>query len=825
MKKRERSTFLPIAACGLLAVVFIAVSVWFCEIAVGRAVNIIAVLIMISVIFWGYGIFSVKNPIGLIALSDAEEDLHNAREKINEHSEDPETDLRAVFSFSPLFEQPDLVEAYDDYQKESDRLDQTQRDYFYCDIADYINKELLDQIANRAFNDLVGGTMTGMGILGTFIGLSIGLHGFNSSSSEEMLLTISNLIDGIKVAFLTSIFGMIFSIIFHFLYHQRLAHAENELEQFLQLYYEKVAPRPDNEGITQMLQYEAQQTRSMEQFAEDISLALSRHISDAFMPVLSQIDQSMKMQAEQLPQAVAAAIGESVVPTLTGIETNIGQLTDQITETQNQNIGRIAEEFVAHMDQAMGSQLEHLGESIQTLCEWQESAAENMKGIADQVCETGERLGTVNEDLRSSASAFSGYLQQLEVAQSYMTERFDHVLKGFEELSVHTDRQKEAMEQLLSSEKQSLEHMKHLNELTAQKLDELKDVFGTYQQQIQAVHQAQLSAITCAQENMENHLKTQQEQLADALREQEKQTSAAIAEQREAVAAAQKALDEHLTMQQEQLANALQGQEKQASAAIAEQREATAEAQKALDENLKTQQEQLVNALQEQEKQTSAAIAEQREAAAAAQKALDENLKTQQERLANALQEQEKQASAAIAEQREAVAAAQKAMSMQLKAQQAQLETALQQQTQRISNSLNTQAENLQKSIGRIDELQKSVALSIDRASESMERSAAAMTSASSDLTQNLNGAMERTFGQIDKQLAEVVKHLSGTISEILDTTEKVPQIIQISNEQMQRQTNRYLQSVSDSQRRLAETVTELTRPNEHSKSNQHGVK
>ena len=129
----------------------------------------------------------------------------------------------------------------------------------------------------------------------------------------------------------------------------------------MQLYYEKVAARPDNESITQLSQYEAQQTRSMEQFAEDISLALARHINETFIPTLQQIDASMKAQSEQLPQSVSTAIADSVVPALSEIEKNIDGLTNKVVEIQDQNMARIAEDFVAHMDEAMGNQLNHLG--------------------------------------------------------------------------------------------------------------------------------------------------------------------------------------------------------------------------------------------------------------------------------------------------------------------------------------------------------------------------------------------------------------------------------------------------------------------------------
>lgn len=55
---------------------------------------------------------------------------------------------------------------------------------------------------------------TSLGILGTFIGLVWGLKSFEPSSYETMTTSVSALVDGIKVAFLTSIYGIAFALIY-----------------------------------------------------------------------------------------------------------------------------------------------------------------------------------------------------------------------------------------------------------------------------------------------------------------------------------------------------------------------------------------------------------------------------------------------------------------------------------------------------------------------------------------------------------------------------------------------------------------------------------
>ena len=121
-----------------------------------------------------------------------------------------------------LFTGDILRRRYAEYRSEIDRLEMLSGDVFRCDIEDYINQELIDDTISRNVLNLMSGTMTGLGILGTFIGLTIGLQQFNTGTADEITRSIAPLIQGIKVAFHTSIYGMVFSLIFSFIYKNKL---------------------------------------------------------------------------------------------------------------------------------------------------------------------------------------------------------------------------------------------------------------------------------------------------------------------------------------------------------------------------------------------------------------------------------------------------------------------------------------------------------------------------------------------------------------------------------------------------------------------------
>ncbi|MCP4113622.1 MAG: hypothetical protein GY749_50205 [Desulfobacteraceae bacterium] len=78
----------------------------------------------------------------------------------------------------------------------------------------YFNQTLFRQSLNLRFWQNVPGMFVGLGILGTFVGLTLGLTGFDAHSSESIQESIRTLLGGISTAFLTSLHGIALSLIF-----------------------------------------------------------------------------------------------------------------------------------------------------------------------------------------------------------------------------------------------------------------------------------------------------------------------------------------------------------------------------------------------------------------------------------------------------------------------------------------------------------------------------------------------------------------------------------------------------------------------------------
>lgn len=67
---------------------------------------------------------------------------------------------------------------------------------------------------NQKALDSASGTLVGIGLLGTFLGLTIGIANFDSSTSDNIQASIQSLLNGMSTAFITSLVGMSASLLF-----------------------------------------------------------------------------------------------------------------------------------------------------------------------------------------------------------------------------------------------------------------------------------------------------------------------------------------------------------------------------------------------------------------------------------------------------------------------------------------------------------------------------------------------------------------------------------------------------------------------------------
>lgn len=158
-----------------------------------------------------------------------------------------------------VFEGEELSAAFHKYQLRIKSLWTRQGAASPCDLEEYINEDLLDRAGMNFFNSGISGTLTGLGILGTFLGLSLGLGAFSGDDIFTISDNVGALLSGMKVAFHTSVYGIFFSLLFNFIYRSIMSDAYEKLEEFLHTFRQTAQPRAvrDEDNSAAMVVYQA----------------------------------------------------------------------------------------------------------------------------------------------------------------------------------------------------------------------------------------------------------------------------------------------------------------------------------------------------------------------------------------------------------------------------------------------------------------------------------------------------------------------------------------------------------------------------------------
>lgn len=139
-----------------------------------------------------------------------------------------------------IFSNKVLDEMFAGYKKKATR--QREADQTINDLREYINE---DSVSDRCWHNVISqipGTLTGFGVLGTFIGLIWGISRIGFNSTEATLESVQTLLSGIHIAFYTSIAGIILSILFNILHRMVWSMTMRNMSMFLDDFHRTMIP-------------------------------------------------------------------------------------------------------------------------------------------------------------------------------------------------------------------------------------------------------------------------------------------------------------------------------------------------------------------------------------------------------------------------------------------------------------------------------------------------------------------------------------------------------------------------------------------------------
>ena len=276
--------------------------------------------------------------------------------------------------------------------------------------------------------------LTSIGILGTFIGLSIAVYSFDAGSSDAIRDSIRTLLGGMSTAFFTSVVGMGLSAVFLILERRWTGFVDvwvnnlcGELDKLYHIPVEEAISRTfsfsDDEGNMvsvsesrrSMLDGLMQMKKALSQFGSDLCDSIGEAMDTSFQEKLVPIINTLAEKLENPAQAIT----NSLVDEFRNICAEFSKgLTKDLDEQMNTLLERFvdASNSIQSLPETMDLVNTTLKATTQDASQRQQSLSKEIDeqllklvDIADSLSDTLERLNTVNLQIAEA----QGYISEL----------------------------------------------------------------------------------------------------------------------------------------------------------------------------------------------------------------------------------------------------------------------------------------------------------------------------------------------------------------------------------------------------------------------------
>lgn len=247
---------------------------------------------------------------------------------------------------------------------------------------------LANKITESRMLAAVPGFLTAVGVIGTFVGLQLGLAKLNIGNDvavTEMKDGLAGVISGAKIAFMTSVWGVSLSVLFNFVEKLLESFARKKI-YVLQVRIDSLFHRLSAESQLQNIVSDGKQSRkSLQGLAEKIG----EKMQEAMFDVTNGIQKSLEASLEKV---MAPAINKLVDETSDGNQKALGALVEKFLDKVGEQGSRQREamdmasknvsDALTSLDRSMSEFLINLGRSQRSS---EERESELMSTMSSQI--------------------------------------------------------------------------------------------------------------------------------------------------------------------------------------------------------------------------------------------------------------------------------------------------------------------------------------------------------------------------------------------------------------------------------------------------------
>lgn len=295
--------------------------------------------------------------------------------------------------------------------------------------SSWFSEPLLVEIPlyTEAFKHLPG-ILTGIGIIGTFYGLMIGLHHFDPSTPEQVTASVASLLQDVLFAFLGSALAIVASILVTIFEKWRLAKCYKNLESLTASIDQLFEGGVGEDYLSQLVSSSKENTTHSKQLKDGLVSDLREMLQNL---VDSQVRENEKLatslsatyreSGQQFAEQVSGAIENSLKSPLEKIAGVVQTASgDQSGRVQNM-LENVLTAFMAKMDSTFGQQFSNMQEmmgrsvdAIQTMQSGFSTLLQDMRQVSDDSRQgSAELIGQLLSEMKSGQQAMQAGMNDM----------------------------------------------------------------------------------------------------------------------------------------------------------------------------------------------------------------------------------------------------------------------------------------------------------------------------------------------------------------------------------------------------------------------------
>lgn len=278
---------------------------------------------------------------------------------------------------------------------------------------DFINVSSVLRSININHREMssASGILVGLGLLGTFIGLTLGVDQFDSSTTESIQNSISALLGGMGTAFFTSLVGMGFSTLYIF--------SEKIILNKLNRRVDRICDYLDKKYfISQPEKYALIYERQNKQFADIFTtkdetgnvITSANLLRDIYEESRKQTKALAGFTEELFFEVANNAMNESLQPLVKEVK--------NVTDTLSQKLEEFAAKVQSPGEDLADGIVKELKESITLLLT---ELKQTVSSIA------GDKIDELNSEMQSATAALATFPERMESMMNTLSDHFGNI--------------------------------------------------------------------------------------------------------------------------------------------------------------------------------------------------------------------------------------------------------------------------------------------------------------------------------------------------------------------------------------------------------------